>query len=165
MKNKISRLIYESILILICILLLFLVHSKATYLFPSIAGMSQSIVNKTKVGYFYSPSVTGNYSVIGLGFKPKSVEFIGHKTDGLNTWFFLSQGFADDQGHQNVSTLAGNYSNLFLGDSKFDRCIYIINTARNIQVMATLVSMNNDGFTLNFTYVNPIFAIRWLAIG
>lgn len=116
-----------------------------------------------RVGYFICPSVTGNYSVTGLGFKPKVIEFIGHKNDGLHTWFFHSQGFADDQGHQNVSTLAGNFSNLFLGDCKFDRCIYVINTAGNIQVMATLVSMNNDGFTLNFTYVNPIFAVRWMA--
>lgn len=122
------------------------------------------VVN-AKVGSFYSPAVTGNYSVTGIGFRPKAVEFVGHKTDGLNTWFFHSQGFADDAGHQNVSTLAGNYSNLFLGDSKFDRCIYLINTARNIQVMATWVSMDASGFTLNFTYVNPIFAIRWSAVG
>ena len=118
-----------------------------------------------KVGYFSSPASTGNYSITGLGFKPKVIEFIGHKNDGFQTWFFHSQGFADDAGNQNVSTLTGNYSNLFRGDCKFDGCVYLINTAGAIQVMATLVSMDNDGFTLNFTNVNPIFAIRYKAIG
>jgi len=127
------------------------------------AGTNATV--KAKVGYFASPSVTGNFSVTGLGFKPKVIEFFGCKNDGMQTWFFLSQGLVDDAGHQNVSTLAGNFSNLWLGDCKFDRCIYLINTARAIQVMATLVSMDVDGFTLNFTNVNPIFVIRWKAIG
>ena len=117
-----------------------------------------------KVGYFSSPSSTGNHSITGLGFKPKVIEFIGCKNDGLQTWFFHSSGFADDVGHQNVSTLAGNFSNLWLGDCKFDSCIYLINTGRNIQVKATLVSMDDDGFTLHFTPVNPVFVIRWKAI-
>jgi len=130
---------------------------------PGVAGFNATI--HARVGFFASPNTTGNFSVTGVGFKPKVIEFIGCKNDGLQTWFFHSQGFADDAGNQNVSTLTGNFSNLWLGDCKFDRCIYLINTGRTIQVMGTLVSMDNDGFTLNFTYINPIFAIRWKAIG
>jgi hypothetical protein len=120
---------------------------------------------RAQTGYFASPSSTGNFSITGLGFRPKVIEFVGSKNDGLQTWFFHSQGFADDAGNQNVSTLAGNFSNLWVGDTKFDRCIYLINTGRNVQVMATLVSMDVDGFTLNFTAVNPMFVVRWKAIG
>jgi hypothetical protein len=127
--------------------------------------MGSSAVIHAKVGHFTSPSATGNLSVTGLGFRPKVIEFVGCKNDGMQTWFFLSSGFADDARNQNVSILAGNFSNLFLGDCKLDRCIYLVNTARNIQVMATLVSMDEDGFTLNFTAVNPAFVIRWKAIG
>jgi hypothetical protein len=115
-----------------------------------------------RCGYFASPSVIGNYSVTGLGFKPKVIHFVGHKNDGMATWFMQSNGFADDQGHQNVSSFCGNYSNAFRGDAKQDRCIYLFNASGAIQVMATLVSMDNDGFTLNFTNVNSIFGIRWM---
>ena len=120
---------------------------------------------KGRVGHFASPATVGNFSVIGLGFKPKVIEFVGSKNDGWQTWFFHSHGFADDTGNQNVLTLTGNYSNLFRGDCKFDCCIYLRNTAGNIQVMGSLVSMDDDGFTLNFTNVNSIFVIRWKAIG
>jgi len=117
-----------------------------------------------RVGYFLCPSSTGNFSVVGLGFKPKILYFYGSKTDGLQTWFHSSQGFADDLGNQNVSSFCGNYSNTFRGDMKFDRCIYLFNAAGAIQAMATLVSMDNDGFTLNFTNTNNVFAIRWMAL-
>ena len=119
----------------------------------------------SKIGYFASPSIVGNFSVIGLGFKPKSIHFVGHKNDGMNTWFMQSNGFADDCLNQNVSSFCGNYSNTFKGDAKQDRCIYLFNASGAIQVMATLVSMDIDGFTLNFTNVNSIFGIRWNAIG
>ena len=117
-----------------------------------------------RAGYFVSPAVTGNFSVTGLGFKPKVVHLYGSKSDGLQTWFHSSQGFADDQGNQNVSSFCGNYSNTFRGDMKLDRCVYLFSAAGAVQVMATLVSMDNDGFTLNFTSVNTAFTIRWMAL-
>jgi hypothetical protein len=119
----------------------------------------------TKIGYFTSPSVVGNYSVTGLGFKPKSIHFVGHKNDGMQTWFMQSNGFTDEFLNQNVSSFCGNYSNAFRGDAKQDRCIYLFNASGAIQVNATLVSMDADGFTLNFTNVNTLFGIRWSAIG
>lgn len=117
-----------------------------------------------KIGFF-SPTSTGNYVVTGLGFRPKVVEFIGHKNDGMQPWFMQSHGYADCFGIQNVSSFCGNYSNTFRGDAKQDRCIYVFNASGAIQMMATLVSMDADGFTLNFTNVNSIFAVRWLALG
>ena len=116
-----------------------------------------------RCGFFVCPSVTGNYSITGLGFKPRVIEFIGHKNDGMQTWFMQSSGFADINGNQNVSSFCGNYSNTFRGDAKQDRCIYLFNASGAIQVMATLVSIDTDGFTLNFTNVNTLFAIRWMA--
>ncbi|MCZ7404482.1 MAG: hypothetical protein O8C67_06075 [Candidatus Methanoperedens sp.] len=120
---------------------------------------------KARSGYFYAPGSSGNYSVTGVGFKPKAIYFYGSKTDGMATWFHSSEGFADDVGHQTVSSFCGNYSNTFKGDMKFDRCIYLFSGSGAIQVMATLLSMNPDGFTLNFANTNSIFAIRWMAIG
>lgn len=120
----------------------------------------------TKVGYFINPTSIGNYSVTGLGFKPKAIEFFISKNDGLRTWFCEGHGFADSFGNQNCSAWTGNYSNTFRGDMKTDKCLYAFNAAGLIQVEATLVSMNDDGFTLNFTVAgNTGFSIRYLAIG
>ena len=118
-----------------------------------------------KVGYFVCPGVTGNYSVTGLGFKPKCIHFYGSKNDGLQTWFHSSQGFADDSGNQNVSSFVGNYSNTYRGDMKLDHVIYLFSGSGGLQVYATLVSMDADGFTLNFTNTNAAFTIRWQALG
>jgi len=117
-----------------------------------------------RVGWFRNPISVGNYSVIGLGFRPKVIEFFVSKNDGMNTWFCECHGFADDQGNQNVSGWTGNFSNRFLGDMKTDRCIYAFNATPVVQVQATLVSMDADGFTLNFTVAgNTAFSIRWKA--
>ncbi len=63
-------------------------------------------------------------------------------------------------------TFTGNYSNRFLGDMKTDRCIYAFNAIPVTQVQASLVSMDIDGFTLNFTVAGNItFSVRWKAIG
>lgn len=115
-----------------------------------------------RVGHFVA-STLGDYSVVGLGFKPTVIEFFVSKNDGLKTWFCECYGFADDAGNQNVSAWTGNYSNTFRGDMKTDRCIYAFNAAGILQVQATLVSMNDDGFTLNFTAFNPLYTVRWKA--
>ena len=120
---------------------------------------------QAKVGHFACPGSVGNFSVTGLGFKPKVIEFIGSKNDGWQTWFFHSDGFADDSGNQSVSLCVGNFSNLFRGDCALDKCVYLRNTAGAYQVVATLVSMDPDGFTLNFTVTNSVFVIRWKAVG
>ena len=119
-----------------------------------------------KTGYFVNPGPIGHYSVTGLGFKPGSIQFFISKNDGMNTWFCEGHGFVDDQGNQNCSAWTGNYSNRFLGDMKTDRCLYAFNATPTVQVNATFVSMDDDGFTLNFVggSVNTAFSIRWLAI-
>ncbi len=119
-----------------------------------------------KVGYFINPATTGLYSVTGLSFKPKEIEFFISKNDGLQTWFCEGHGFADSFLNQNCSAWTGNYSNTFRGDMKIDRCLYAFNASGVIQVNASLVSVDDDGFTLNFTVAgNTAFSIRWKAIG
>jgi hypothetical protein len=119
---------------------------------------------RARVGFFVNPAAPGIYAITGLGFKPRTLEFFVSKNDGMATWFCECHGFADDMGHQNVSAWAGNYSNMFRGDMKVDRCLYAFNASAVVQVQATLVSMDNDGFTLNFTVAgNTAFSVRWTA--
>ena len=123
-----------------------------------------AVVPRVQVGVFTCPETVGNYSVTGLGFQPKCVEFWVSKGPGLQTHFCCCQGMADANGNQNCMTWAGVWSNIFKGDSRVDLCMYTINSSGNSQVTAT-VSMDADGFTVNFTAVNSAFIIRWKAIG
>ena len=119
-----------------------------------------------KVGYFICPDgIDITFSVTGLGFKPKAIHFYGTKLDGVHTWFHSSQGFADAFGNQNVSTFTGNWSKLNRGDTKLNACVYLIDSGGGLQILADLISMNDDGFTLHFTKGQSIFGVMYEAIG
>lgn len=118
-----------------------------------------------KIGWFTCPGALGNYSVIGLGFKPKIVKFWVSKGPGVQTHFCCCQGMMDAYGNQNAMTWAGVWSNTFKGDARVDKCMYTINSSGNSQVTASFVSMDDDGFTVNFEVANAAFIIRWEAIG
>jgi hypothetical protein len=122
-------------------------------------------MNHVQIGCFTCPGVAGNYSVTGLGFQPKSVKFWVSKGPGVQTHFCCCQGMMDALGNQNSMTWAGVWSNIFKGDSRIDLCIYTINSSGNSQVTGAFVSMDADGFTVNFTVVNNAFIVRWEAIG
>ena len=128
-------------------------------------AVPKKIVLPVHVGVFTCPATTGNYSVTGLGFRPKSVKFWVSKGPGLQTHFCCCQGMMDATGNQNSMTWAGVWSNIFKGDSRVDLCMYTINSAGTSQVTGAFVSMDADGFTVNFTVVNTAFIIRWEAIG
>ena len=118
-----------------------------------------------KSGYFSAPGILGNYSVTGIPFRPKAVQLWCSKNDGQQTWFHISHGLIDENRNQSVAFALGNYSNIFRGVTYTNKCIYVVSSGWAEQVVATYVSMNNNGFTLNFTATNSIFIIRWLAIG
>jgi len=126
--------------------------------------MAGHIRPQCKVGYFINPLIIGLYVITELTFKPTNIEFFISKNDGLKTWFCEGHGWVDEFLNQNCSAWTGNYSNTFRGDMKIDKCLYAFNASGIIQVEATLVSMNNNGFTLNFTVAgNTAFTIRWKA--
>jgi len=125
--------------------------------------LDEGTVN-VRVGFFICPSLVGDYSVTGLGFKPKCVEFFVSKSPGGQTHFCCSTGMADEFGNQNSMTWAGIAVNCYRGDSSVDKAIHTTNV-NAIAVEAGLVSMDSDGFTVNFTVANPVFIIRWKAIG
>lgn len=118
-----------------------------------------------RIGWFTCPAVAGHYSVTGLGFKPKIVRFWVSKAPGLQTHFCCCQGLMDDQGNQNSMTWAGVFSNIFKGDSRTNLCMYTINSAGVSQVTGSYVSMDDDGFTVDFTAINPLYIVRWEAVG
>lgn len=119
--------------------------------------------HRYKTGVFPCPSVTGIYSVTDLGFTPKCIEFEVSKGPGIQTHFCISHGYVDSARNQNCVTFCGAVSNIFRGDAKIDMCIYCINTSGNPQVAATCTSLDDAGFSLNFTVVNTNYIIRYIA--
>jgi hypothetical protein len=116
---------------------------------------------KAKVGVFTGPVATGNFSVTGLGFKPKTIEFFVSGGPTYQSWFTNCNGFADGLGNQNVSiwTMKG------YGQTDVTKCIRIYNSLLVDQLCATLVSMDDGGFTLNFTATTNQTTVRYKAIG
>lgn len=126
-----------------------------------VPNLPQKIVTTARVGAFICPTNVGHYSVTGLGMKPKAVEFFIAGGSGYNAWFTNCSGFADDAGYQNVSI----WTQKGYGQAETDKCLRIFNSLVQDQLTATLVSMDLDGFTLNFTVVNSGLTIRWKASG
>lgn len=117
-----------------------------------------------KVGAFQCPDVPGIIPISGVGFKPKCVEFHVSKSPGTQLHFCCGVGMMDAYGNQNSMTWAGIAKNCYRGNSSVDKVISTTNV-NTITVEAGYVSMDDDGFTIDFTIVNSVFIIRWKAIG
>lgn len=118
-----------------------------------------------KTGSFVCPSSAGNYSVSSLLFKPNLVEFLASRSSGPALDFLLSHGFADKFGTQSAASWCTHSKGNTYGDFKTDRCIHLIDWNGVTLVRASFVSMNNNGFTVNFSVVNSQYTISWSVTG
>lgn len=122
-----------------------------------------------KIGWFLCPDTTGIYQVTDVGFKPKRVTFYvseapgAQKRSGAQKRFCCSTGLMDEFGNQSSMTWAGDKKRT-RGDSSVNRAIHTANV-KKIIVEASYVSMDDDGFTVDFLIVNSLFIVRWDAIG
>lgn len=121
-------------------------------------GPAGSGVVNARVGFFACPGSIGNYSVTGLGFKPQRVTF-GAVKPGLGSCL-CALGRMDSVGNQDCMTWTQGKS-----DSSHAFAIYVVANSGTTLVAAAYVSMDDDGFTLNFTIVDSEFDIQWDAIG
>lgn len=117
---------------------------------------------KVKIGSFTCPGSTGNYSVTGVGFKPRYVEFMVGKYSTTDCYYSI--GWMDYNGNQRMigGAIAGAATTLFKTNTGTG-VITIPTPGDSYYVGATYVSMNNDGFTINFATVNTGFTISWKA--
>ena len=125
-----------------------------------------------KKGTITCPASTGNHSTTDWAFAdpPKAalfwgtkqtaagiaddqVQYIGAATSSTQRWCFSA--FADDGV---TTTDTGNYQSL-------TSCIRAHATSGTAAVVADFVSMNSDGFTVNFTTVTSGVIIHYLALG
>jgi hypothetical protein len=123
-----------------------------------------------KVGTFDCPASTGNSAVAGVGVQPQAVIFFCNTrtSDGSSPNLLTSIGFATDSTHRFA---IGAQSDDNVGTSNTrrsvanDKCINLgTNNAGTTGLVADLVSMDSDGFTLNWSVVTSGADIHYLAL-
>lgn len=105
-------------------------------------------IGDPKVSEFQAPAATGSHTVTGVGFKPRVIEFHAIEASGTRANQCTSKVTASSSiTHYSFSAAAGSYG------STAARAIALYDNAGTLLCEATLTSMNDDGFTLNFTNV------------
>jgi hypothetical protein len=130
-----------------------------------------------KSGSFTVPGSTGNYAVTGLGFQPQGVCFFGSNTGTLDSVVnssYLGVFFglmATDWDSASLLQHVGWVSPNPKGSVLTDDCIYARTAVgggagSNVDYRADAVSLDTDGFTVNFTTVSAgTRYVHWLAWG
>lgn len=115
-----------------------------------------------KVGAFVCLDTLGIRQITDVGFKPKRVSFHVSWVPEGETRIYCCTGVMDENGNQNSMswTDIGNRS----AGSSVEKAIYLRGISAT-SIEATYVSMDEDGFTLDFTFSDSRFLVRWEAIG
>ena len=123
-----------------------------------------------KVGYFLCPASVGSYSVTGVGFLPVTVKFVvakkpGDPNDHNDQNSQMCSGISDALLNQNsINWCGGSGAPAQFGNRlSITKCLCIVQNG-TVALEANLVSMNEDGFILNFTVVNTEYGICWEAV-
>lgn len=120
---------------------------------------------QVKVGSFYSQSSLGNKAITGVGFKPKYVEFKVGIT--LTNQTRAGSGWMDHNGKQGAIDWATKLiSNQAYERIVTTRCFQIRYASGATQLSAKYISMDNDGFTINYTIaLSASYIILYKAVG
>lgn len=117
-------------------------------------------VTNAKVGAFNSPAVTGDNAVTGVGFEPEIVFLLGTNFTADDTYTDLfgtfCHGMFNSAGEQGVVSLISLNGTAAMDTARYqrtDKCFATFSTTSTSTLTheATFVSMDNDGFTLNYT--------------
>ncbi|HWO56524.1 MAG TPA: hypothetical protein VNN55_03045 [bacterium] len=117
------------------------------------------------------PTVTGNQTITGVGFQPKVVLFLAIPATADGSVATAAQGFGVGVSSTNRrSSAAASRDNVASSDTAAgidnSKCIYLMDYAATILCAADLVSMDSDGFTLNWTTANGTqYVVLYLALG
>lgn len=114
-----------------------------------------------KVGVINSPGAGGNQVISGIGFQPGCVEFMACINDSV-TQVRGGRGWMDYNGNQAAisETATGAVGRT---ESLTTHCILINDDGGADKVRAEFISMDADGFTINFDVANTGYKIYWKA--
>lgn len=116
-------------------------------------------------GFFTAPSTTGNYSVTGVGFKPKLVVFAVSYTSSDNDRLLISQGRMDEFGNQGYNAIYWTASLTRSRSSNGSAFVgyYSPGGSFTQELVGQYVSMDEDGFTVNIISTNTRYLVQWTA--
>lgn len=124
----------------------------------------------TYLGQFSQPTSTGNQAVTGVGFQPKAVIFFWNNrtSDGTDTTSgSIGYGLATSSSNR-VGLCAFRSTTSATARSRHDdsKCLTMINGSGTVLSGADLVTMDSDGFTINWTTADAVARkINFVALG
>ena len=124
---------------------------------------------QTFVGSLAQPSSTGNQAITGVGFKPIAVIFFANTStaDGSIADEQVMMGMATSSA--NRATVSGGHANSSTNQYRSHnagKCIALISTTGSVLSSADFVSMDSDGFTINWSNADATARIvNFIAIG
>lgn len=131
-------------------------------------GPVGSSAKQPKIGSFTGPTSTGNKAVTGVGFKPRLVEFNVIFTASDDARAVVNLGAMDAAGNQ-FRTNSYVTSSLQRSRSAQNQCLAAYQSPGGTFtaiLIAAFVSMDSDGFTVNFTTATAAgsdFTVNWIA--
>lgn len=120
------------------------------------------------VGTFASPASTGNYSVTSLAFTPKLVRFTTTLTSGSNTFLLVGGGAMTSSSQFAYAAGArGSLNGRHTRTASTTACLALLSISAgdvaSDALLASYVSMNSNGFTINFSAAGTGYTIEWEA--
>ena len=132
-----------------------------SFLYDLVQEIKEERKLKITAGRFTCPAGVGDYTVTGLGAKPRYVMLWGNYFS--NVGVYLSWGQFDHAGNQNVVYMASK-DDLQRNNGASNKCIRLLTVGGIDLVVATYKSMNDDGWTINFTVTSVSAGISWVAM-
>lgn len=135
-------------------------------------GAWELVTPPKKIGSFTTTGTTGNRQITGVGFKPKLVKFTAVPTAGSAVQSIVNSGAMDDSGGQYVvgssaRPVVSNRAETAVPVTNACIKAYGISSGGvfGTDLTAAYVSMDADGFTINFSATAVGYTVLWEAIG
>lgn len=119
-------------------------------------------ITNTKIGEITAPTATGNQTYTGVGFQPDILILFGagNTAAGTATGYNSGLGFATSSSNQVCNASFSKHNVADMVCKHYQRsgntacyCLVDNTTPANVGLEGSLVSMNADGFTINWTTV------------
>ena len=121
----------------------------------------------TKVETFAAIAGTGNQTINTTGFQPKAVLFwITDRTSAGNSPDArFGRGWTDGTNQAAAATAWDDGTDVGAGVLVTDKTITLINEAGTVLADASIVTLNSDGFTINWATAGGSRLVTYLALG
>ncbi len=119
-------------------------------------------------GTLTCPGSTGNQAITGVGFQPKAVMFFGSEidSDGNKVNVLVSFGVATSSSARGVVGLTDNDAFSTTDVERYQSITNcIVSHSVTVRYLADFVSMDADGFTINWSSVQSGEQVQYLCLG